>query len=428
MSTPLNVRQGLTSPLPFDPNDPEFLNSLGFDPSSSVKVEMKIQIQDTREKNKWIDIPNNNLTGLRISDNGIYWDVKGLPPVPTRKSISNLFPIETKFEVHGLPVSIMRLSTIHYPNVPNNVVKFTENKFAPYFCGNIQIGTPAYYRSLPISSNTENTRDELESIIDDEYANKTYKEDSFFMYCTTITDDLCAGKEIPKDYQSATRIVNPSKFAEVLGREFVEQFICPFKDQSPEQDLSVEVIHGNVHYIEETNEKMDFQGFMKTLGVSNKYVQYFLPFLKRKRFDFQQEYRFVVRAIGRTISDDVPDQRRFFLLNTSEDLLKLMSWPQNLNPEKVILLFLFEDNWVNVRTYDLSTNDVKDLNTEKARDYINLDLLNVDVSQFFETGKVNVNLQNGALYQGDLVDRFALGIIFKESKFPIALQKINFLK
>ena len=94
----------------------------------------------------------------------------------------------------------------------------------------------------------------------------------------------------------------------------------------------------------------------------------------------------------------------------------------------MILLFLFEDNWVNVRTYDLSTNDVKDLNTEKARDYINLDLLNVDVSQFFETGKVSVNLQNGALYQGDLVDRFALGIIFKGSKFPIALQKINFLK
>lgn len=312
---PIAISYGQTVSLPFDPKDPGFLKAHGFDPNLPVNVKKQLQMSDARVENRWIDIPDDNLTGLRLSGDEVWWDKKGLPPTPMQNNIRRLYSEEISFDVQGIPVSIKYFSTLHFPNVPNSVVKFTDPKYAPRFCGSIQLGTPAYYRSLPITHNTENTRDELESIIDDEFADNAYNDDSYCMYCTTIADDFRTGRKISEDYQSAVRIESPSKFAEVLGQEFAEQFIGPFKDQHPHEELRVEVVHGFVHYVEETNERMDFTGFMKSLGLSPKYVPYFLPFLKRKRYENQQEYRFVIRPIGCGISDNVPDERRFYLLD-----------------------------------------------------------------------------------------------------------------
>ena len=424
---PIDIRYGQSVSFPFNLKDPEFLKTHGFDPNSSVNVKMQLQMSDTRVKNRWIEIPENNLTGIRFTEDGIQWDTKGLPPDPTEKSIRGLFPIETNFDVQGIPVSVMRFSTLHFQNAPNSVVKFTYPEHVPLFSRNIQLGTPAYYRSRA-TPNTENTRDGLESIIDDEFASKPYKDDSFFMYCTTIADDFCTGRKIQEGYQSATRIDNPSEFAKVLGQEFAEQFIIPFRDQHSHEGLHLEVVHGYVHYIEETDEKMDFTGFMRSLGISHKYVPYFLPFLKRKRFDYEREYRFVIRPIGCTIKDDVPDERRSFLLKTSKNVFKLMSWAQPPIPEELILLYHDRGKFYGVRSINLNTNESRDINTIKVKEYINLELLDVNVSQFSETGTVSIRLLNGALCQGDVVDMFAFGVMFKGYPLPIVLQNINFFK
>lgn len=428
MTSPIGVRQGQTTPLPFNPKDPDFLKELGFAPNSSVNVKMQLQMSDSREENKWIDIPDKNLTGLRLIEDGIRWDIKGLSPDPTMNSIQSLFPIETFFDVQDISVSIMRFSTLHYPNIPNTVVKFTDPKFNPFFCGNIQLGTPAYYRNLPKSPNTENTRDELESIIYDEYEDLTYQEDSYSMYCTTTKDDLSTGREIAEDYQSATRIECPSEFAKALGQEYAEQFIKPFKVLHPQENLHVEIVHGYVHYIDESNGRLDFTGFMKSLGVSLKYVPFFLPFIKRKKYETQREYRFVIRPIGCRIMDNVPVERRFFLLKTTRNVLKLMSLVRSLIPDELILMYHNEDRWLSVRSYNLSTFESIDLNTKMVRKYINLELLDVNVSEFPISGSVNIKLNKGALVQGDVKNVFAFGLTFKEYPYCIILKKLNFKK
>ena len=425
---PIAISYGQTVSLPFDPKDPGFLKAHGFDPNLPVNVKKQLQMSDARVENRWIDIPDDNLTGLRLSGDEVWWDKKGLPPTPMQNNIRRLYSEEISFDVQGIPVSIKYFSTLHFPNVPNSVVKFTDPKYAPRFCGSIQLGTPAYYRSLPITHNTENTRDELESIIDDEFADNAYNDDSYCMYCTTIADDFRTGRKISEDYQSAVRIESPSKFAEVLGQEFAEQFIGPFKDQHPHEELRVEVVHGFVHYVEETNERMDFTGFMKSLGLSPKYVPYFLPFLKRKRYENQQEYRFVIRPIGCGISDNVPDERRFYLLKTSRNIFNLMSWVQPPIPNELILLYHDRDQWVSVRAYDFSNNGSRDINLIKAKQYIDIKLLDRNVSQFFETGMISVLFQNGALIQGDAHNIFAFGITFKGYPYRMVLKNISFLK
>lgn len=157
----------------------------------------------------------------------------------------------------------------------------------------------------------------------------------FWLYCTSI-DPRLSHKRIeqmkrtnPK-YDYMTKIDAPSSFAKQLGYDFGKQIesnkdlkcdlpayqmiISAANRQSGEMsDYFIFVDHGPVVYLaeEETQEFINYASEESDAPV--------LLFVKNKKYEVQQEYRFVVRVPFHSPTDEK------FLLKVSEELKKLMS-------------------------------------------------------------------------------------------------------
>lgn len=145
----------------------------------------------------------------------------------------------------------------------------------------------------------------------------------FWLYCTSI-DPRLSHKRIeqmkrthPK-YDYMTKIDDPSSFAKQLGDDFGKQIEynkdlkCDFPIYHF-SDYEIHVDHGPVVYLAE-EEAQDFINY-----ASEKSNAPVVLFVKDKKYEVQQEYRFIVR-----IPFHSPNSKKF-LLEASDDLKKFMS-------------------------------------------------------------------------------------------------------
>ena len=145
-------------------------------------------------------------------------------------------------------------------------------------------------------------------------ASVTWATTGFWMFCTsrkprTTWDFEKLRSEF--DYRYATVIPNPSAFAMQLGKDFGRQLNVHDVRYSGIQvlqntllslqdlDSVVHVSHGQVTYTDRADR------FVRQFGKTEK--GNVLPFVKRKCFEGQQEYRFVVQVGGE------PKREEFFM-------------------------------------------------------------------------------------------------------------------
>ena len=139
----------------------------------------------------------------------------------------------------------------------------------------------------------------------------------FWLYCTSIDPRLnCKRVEqmirTDPEYDYMTEIDEPTAFAKQLGRD-IGKWIVSNKDLKYE--FLILMCHGPVIYFEE-EKKSDF------LDDASECVDKVIPielFVKNKKYEVQQEYRFVVN-----ISLHRPTEKEIFL-KVSDDLKKFMS-------------------------------------------------------------------------------------------------------
>lgn len=157
----------------------------------------------------------------------------------------------------------------------------------------------------------------------------------FWLYCTSIDPRLSHKrteqmKRTDPKYDYMTKIDDPSSFAKQLGYDFGKQIEsnkdlkCDFpayqmiisaaNRQSGEMsDYSIFVDHGPVVYLAE-EKAQEFINY-----ASEKSDVPLVLFVKDKKYEVQQEYRFIV-----TIPFHSPNNKKF-LLEVSDDLKKFMS-------------------------------------------------------------------------------------------------------
>lgn len=256
---------------------------------------------------------------------------------------------------------------------PTSLIKYSMAEHSPVSenpTDYIQLGTPSYFRFVKAEQGSELMADELESAyvetldwrkhgssmmesMKDRFASSflsvpndarqkmKWTRDDVLIYCTSVAPETSYDRElheesISSNYDFATRIVRPSCFAAELGHLFGKQI-------DYENDLSADlpgrhmlatlartrahclgeyliiVNHGSVLYLpeEEIETAMNPQN-------STGYNQ-ILPFLKRKTYEGQQEYRFVIDVQFHRIGNHTEDEDGTFLLKISEKLRDLMS-------------------------------------------------------------------------------------------------------
>ena len=251
-----------------------------------------------------------------------------------------------------------------YPQ-SNTLIKYSEARFSPVSSeptDKMQLATPSYYRSFNAEPGSEFIGDDLESAFierRDSFTNvrnvkqtlKWTPRSESWMYCTSIDPVLSNHRSkqmqtLSRGYDFMTRISQPSAFAEQLGCDVGQQidlgrdfkyrpagkweFTDAFretwgtissmsKDQSlggqrrKRVDFLVSVNHGPVIYLEEDEIK-------KTINnVPDDHGGAIVPFLKRKKYKEQREYRFVIRVRYHS-----PNKDNFYL-NVSDKLRKLMA-------------------------------------------------------------------------------------------------------
>ena len=139
----------------------------------------------------------------------------------------------------------------------------------------------------------------------------------FWLYCTSIAPLLnCKRVEqmtkTDPEYNYMTQIDEPTAFAKQLGHD-IGKWIVSSEDLKC--DPLIRIYHGPVIYLEE-EKKSDF------LDDASEYVDKVIPivlFVKDKKYEVQQEYRFVVK-----VDFHRPTEKEIFL-KVSDDLKKFMS-------------------------------------------------------------------------------------------------------
>lgn len=256
------------------------------------------------------------------------------------------------------PMSLIKYSMAEYSPVSDKPSDF------------IQLGTPLYFRSIKVEQDSRLIADELEgayvealdwkkrgsSMMEDTKnrfrssfsgaANNiklkmTWAISTAFIYCTSITPETNFDRKLQEeyispDYDFATRIVCPSGFASELGYQFGKQidWNMDLKADPPGMHLIAShlrtwsiflgeylifVDHGPVLYLteEEIETVMNRQ--------HNTGYDQILPFVKRKKYEGQQEYRFVINIQYHRIGHHADDNDGTFLLKISEKLRDFMS-------------------------------------------------------------------------------------------------------
>ena len=159
-------------------------------------------------------------------------------------------------------------------------------------------------------------------------------QDGFWLYCTSIDPKLSRKrkeqmKKTDPEYDFITKIENPAVFAEQLGHDFGKQidsendlkctnlglymlFSKLSEIYSRGSGFFILVDHGPVIYLD-GEEKEEFINY-----ASERNDTPVILFVKNKKYEVQQEYRFVVRVAGCS-----PKKHKFYL-TVSEDIRKLM--------------------------------------------------------------------------------------------------------
>ena len=334
-----------------------------------------------------------------------------------------------------------------------SVLKYSEKRYSPFLAENIRFSTPECFRTLNISPGSELTKDELEatrekyipidlpSELHYELAKSYNAKPSEFMTrlkLTSRTNDcwiystasnLTSTDSISSDYDCITRINNPHKFALLMGKNFAET-ICS-RTGFVEEHLEYRPRGKDFETYNRLHESNKWIGG-KVIVVIHGFVEYTydesddydgpIQFIKRSTYKLQQEYRFSVQVLGFSMKKPYVD------VKTPSDAKNLMSLVGSNSPESLVienslcqnmverllgerienlqLQCRDDDTWSKVCEYDLNTHQPIDIDKRISQNYLNLDLLNVDVSRLRSTGELSVSLRDGALKRDDVTNIF----------------------
>ena len=263
---------------------------------------------------------------------------------------------------------------INYPSSElKGVVKYSRKMHSPVSATPsdcIQLGTPTYFRSSNSIGNSELMGDDresaytekmdwgrvgsptmesmkkhlnssLRSVADNIQLEIGWASDNVFIYCTSITPETSYDRKLQKeyispDYEFATHIVRPSCFATELGYQFGKQIdwkmdlkagppgmhVLAARARTRTNFLGEHLIfvdHGPVIYL--TEEKIE-RAMNQVFNTDSDQI---LPFLKRTKYQGQQEYRFVLSAQFHRIVNHGDPKNHTLMVAVSDDLRKLMA-------------------------------------------------------------------------------------------------------
>ena len=219
----------------------------------------------------------------------------------------------------------------------DTLIKYSEAKYSPVSScpkDSIQLGTPSYYQNIKEDDNLNLVGDDKEGIyfesINWEGRGSPYMEDmkerfskysrsvgfnvqlqandnQFLIYCVSIDPVLDYERKnqmecLSSDYDFMMGIEDSSMFAIQLGRDVAQQIMC----DAP----LIKITHGPVIYVDD-GKNLNWYGDSPNLGS-------IIQFVKREKYQEQQEYRFVVHIPTYKHEHDV------FRPKVSEDLRDLL--------------------------------------------------------------------------------------------------------
>ena len=226
------------------------------------------------------------------------------------------------------------------------LIKYSEAQYSLVSADFLKLATPRYYRELEVESNSELIADDLEAAYIDtldwkrqgstviESVKRSLIENSpysrgnvkvklkmvcgsFCMYCTAITPNSSREREnqmrsFSAEYDSMVKIEKSSEFAKQLGRDvgkhiglhndLKRDYSQPsilhtlgsfYRNQSGFMgEYLITIDHGPIIYLDkdEIEEVVRKYSEVKASDI--------IPFVKRKRYKEQQEYRFIVSIQG----------------------------------------------------------------------------------------------------------------------------------
>ncbi len=233
---------------------------------------------------------------------------------------------------------------LHSYSKSDTLIKYSEARFSPVSsdpANCIQLATPSYYRKLEGGENLELIADDresayIESLNWNSFSNNpsgkiTWARNNFWLYCASIDPNINYTrkkqmKHLSPSYNFMTKIKEPSEFAKQLGRDFGKQIELDrdlgcdspgwhtilTKQSKSLGDYFVTVDHGPVIYLDDDKIERLFNDYSKQHWGS------IVPFVKRKEYNKQREYRFLI-----SVQSHSPNQNTFYL-KVSDELKSLM--------------------------------------------------------------------------------------------------------
>ena len=221
-------------------------------------------------------------------------------------------------------------------NNPPSVVKFSEHMYAIPVSEHLKMSTASYFREYEKDASDRRDEEEARCKADilpllSKYGSGnlrgvasmsghvTYGVDDFWLFCTSQQPKTARGLEQMRRRFSAecvTAIPDPSAFARELGTAFASRFSWSDVDLSsldklirairPSEigDKVVWLYHGPVCYSD------DPQELIETFDPHHRPAV--VPFIKRRKFAWQQEYRFAVKTNG------APKDKELFIATPAE--------------------------------------------------------------------------------------------------------------
>ena len=221
------------------------------------------------------------------------------------------------------------LSRASVDAIPAGIVKFSDDQYAIPRCGSLKPATPQYYRDF--EGDAEGIRDEMEAQYREVMRTAFAKTgalaslrgfpsltghvirgvDGFWIFCASVRPPSSWRLEQLRRRFGAERVTNiadPSAFARELGAAFAAQVQWPGVELSfehkqaaelrpPElRDRIVWVQHGPVWYSDDPGELVE--------SLPNVHRGAVVPFIKRRMFEWQQEYRFTVGVNRRATENE----------------------------------------------------------------------------------------------------------------------------
>ena len=255
---------------------------------------------------------------------------------------------------------------LHSYSKSDTLIKYSEARFSPVSsepAGHIRLATPSYYQELEAGENSELIADDREgiyieslnwrnqgSVVMENFRQRstaslpglrynlkakiTWARDDFWMYCASIDPNINYKrkkqmKHLSSSYNFMTKIEKPSEFAKQLGRDVGKQIefdrdlkcdnfglhiLASFSRKQNDflGDALITVDHGPIIYLDEDKRQ-------KLLNDYEEYSGSIIPFVKRKKYKEQQEYRFVGSVQFHSPNKDT------FNLKVSDEFRNLMA-------------------------------------------------------------------------------------------------------